>query len=135
MGEVNSITGTLGIGVFVGFGVGVTVGFGVGVGVGICVGLKVGVGVGDAIGVGVGSGVGLGVGVGEGVGDGDGVGVGSFVAQFQVIVEFEVRLKVTVKPVPLDGTEPVPDQPVQVQTLLPSVTGLEIEQVTCEAEL
>ncbi len=135
MGEVNSITGTLGIGVFVVVGVGETVGFGVGVGVGICVGVRVGVGVGDAVGVGVGSGVGVGVGVGEGVDDCDGVGVGSFVAQFQVIVEFEVRLKVMVKLVPFDGTEPVPDQPVQVQTLLPSVTGLEIEQVTCEPDL
>jgi hypothetical protein len=39
---------------------------------------------------------------------------------------------ITVVPLPLDGTEPVPFQPMHVQTVPPSVTGLETLQLTEE---
>lgn len=39
-------------------------------------------------------------------------------------------VKVTVFVVPLEGADPVPVQPVHIQVVLPSVTGLETEQVT-----
>jgi hypothetical protein len=94
-------------------GVGLTVGSvwaagaaGDGVGVlfmvGLVVGCAVGIGVGDA--------------VGEMVATGE-------LCQFQVMVESWVIAKVTDVPLP-DETEPVPDQPVQVQTRFPSVIGL-----------
>jgi hypothetical protein len=44
--------------------------------------------------------------------------------QIQVTLESSVIVKATDVPEPLAGTLPVPVQPVQVQTRLPSVTGL-----------
>jgi hypothetical protein len=49
--------------------------------------------------------------------------------QFQVMLESWVIVKVTDVPVP-DGADPVPDQPLQVQIMFPSVTGLTTLQVT-----
>jgi hypothetical protein len=50
-------------------------------------------------------------------------------------IEFSVMEKVVLKPVPLAGADPVPVQLVQVQTVLPSVTGLDTLQVTDAPEL
>lgn len=55
--------------------------------------------------------------------------------QFQVMLESAEIVKVVLVLVPLGGTEPVPVQPVQVQTVLSSVTGLEMRQVTNEPEV
>jgi hypothetical protein len=49
------------------------------------------------------------------------------------MVEFSVITKVVKFAEPPDGTDPVPVQPVQTQTVLPSVTGFETLQVTEEA--
>jgi hypothetical protein len=48
------------------------------------------------------------------------------------MLESAVIAKDVVVPLPLDGTEPVPVQPVHVQIVLPSVTGLETLHVTEE---
>ena len=50
--------------------------------------------------------------------------------QFQVMVEFWVIMNVTEVIDPFSGTDPVPIQPVQVQIVAFSVTGLETYAVT-----
>jgi hypothetical protein len=97
-------SGTEGVGLAVGFvwAVGDEVGPVVMVSVGLAVGFAVAAGVGDAV--------------------GDVVATGEL-CQFQVRVESCVIANVTDVPVP-EETDPVPEKPVQVQTKLPSVTGL-----------
>lgn len=52
--------------------------------------------------------------------------------QFQVMAEFCVTVNVVEVPVPLAGTSPVPVQPLQLQEVDPSTTGLATLAVTCE---
>ena len=49
---------------------------------------------------------------------------GLFSCQFQLMLESCVMVKVMLVPVPLDGIDPVPVQPVLIQTVPLSVTGL-----------
>jgi hypothetical protein len=51
-----------------------------------------------------------------------------------VIDEPRVIVKLVEEPDPVGGTEPVPVQPVQVQTILPTVTGEVTNSVMPEPE-
>jgi len=62
-------------------------------------------------------------------------GVATFPCQIHVMMESCVTVKVVEVPLPDEGTDPVPVQPVQVQVAPPSTTGLETLQVTDVPEL